>query len=122
VDTDCDCSEDYGPCEQHGTVLAQRAGASNRTADELTYVYVLDCFAILEQDPTPVARDILERVEAAGGNSGWIDCDDDDETSDLADELRDLAWQMESTIGAWTFWDDGYRIVEPTDDCPLLDR
>jgi hypothetical protein len=40
---------------------------------------------------------------------------------DLADELRDLAWQLESTIGAWTYWDDGFVIVEPTNDCPLND-
>lgn len=116
TDIQCECSEEYGPCEQHGTVLAQREGASSRTADELTYVYVLDCFAILEQEPTPYAADVLARAEAQmdGAGGGWID------DPDLADELRDVAWQLESTIGAWTFWDDGYRIVEPTEDCPLV--
>lgn len=115
----CECSEEYGPCEQHGNVLAQREGASSRTADELVYVYVLDCFAILEQEPTPVAADILRRVEEDWENQDdtygvlWI------QDEELEDELRDLAHQMESTIGAWTYWEDGFVIVEPTEDCPL---
>jgi hypothetical protein len=120
-DDGCECSEEYGPCEQHGTVLAQYDGASTRTADELTYIYVEECFAILDQQPTPVAADILRRVDedwAAQQDTYGVNWISD---PDLADELRDLAWQLESTIGAWTYWDDGFVIVEPTNDCPLND-
>lgn len=116
----CECSDEYGPCEDHGTVLAQYEGASTRTADELTYIYVLECFTILGQDLTPVAQEIMDAVAAAGGDSGWIDTGNQDADAELSDALRDLAWQMESTIGAWTFWDDGFRIVEPSEDCPLV--
>lgn len=117
---ECECSDEYGPCEDHRVLLAQYEGSSLRTADELTYIYVLECFAILGQELTPVAADVLRRVELAGGHEGWIDTGDQDSDAILSEELRDLAWEMESTIGAWTIWDDGFRIVEPTEDCPLV--
>lgn len=114
---ECDCSEEYGPCENHGTVLAQRDGAALHTADELCIVFLDDAQGIDPQCLSPYGKDVLARAEAdmQAHESSWI------EDPDLADELRDVVSQVESYIGpdVQTYWEDGYRIVRPAADCPL---
>lgn len=113
IGTECDCSEEYGPCEAHSEVLAQRVGSSNRSADELLAVYLDDALAINPDAFTPDDLDVKARVDAALAANGpfdsWLDNDV------LADELLDVAHQVESYLGdAVTYWDDGYVIVRIT--------
>lgn len=114
----CECSDEFGPCESHGTVLAQRAGASSRSADELVNVFLHDALDIQPDVLSPYGVDVLARMDAALAEldpfTSWI------EDVDLADEAREVAWQVESALDAWTIWDDGYIIVRPSTDCPLV--
>lgn len=74
---ECECSEEYGPCEDHSEVLAQREGASTRTADELLAVFIGDAEDIIgrpitEHDASAVAAEYWDATDNAGG---WIDHD-----------------------------------------------
>jgi hypothetical protein len=112
---ECECSDEYGPCEAHGTVLAQRVGASSRSADELTRVYLEDARDIDGAILSPYGVGVLARVsDPAAWEGSWL------ADPALADELRDVAWQVEAALDAWTVWDDGYVIVRPSTDCPLV--
>jgi len=120
----CECSEDYGPCEDHCTVLAQREGASCRTADELAFVFLCDAEDILRSnsggapDADRVRAMLNEYSDAEWSRPdvcGWL------EDADVAQALHDDVNMVESWLSAWTLWDDGYSIVVPTGDCPLLD-
>lgn len=116
----CECSEEYGPCEDHGEVLVQRAGAAVRTADDLTLVLIGDligCGAEL----SAYGRLELERLERVAEKcrdrvSGCMWFDDPDD----AESACDLAWQLENYVADLVvLHDDGYVIVRPSDDCPL---
>lgn len=112
----CECSDEYGPCEAHGTVLAQRVGSSNRSADELVLVFLDDALGIDPECLSPYGRSIKDEAEAPDAWEGsWL------RDPGLADALRDVSAQVESYIAPWVIWDDGYTIVEPSADCPLLD-
>lgn len=39
---ECECTEDYGPCDRHSETIVSREGASTRTADELVAVFLSD--------------------------------------------------------------------------------
>lgn len=110
----CDCTDEYGPCEDHGTVLAQREGASLRSADELAVVYLDDALGIDPDCLSPYGRQVKADAEA-GFDGSWIG------DPDLADALRDVVSQVESHLDAWTVWNDGYVIVKPSADCPLVE-
>ena len=112
-----ECSEEYGPCEQHGDTLVQREGASLRTGDELALLYLDDMESLGQGDLSPYGADVRARAEAAleanrspRSGTAWID------DSDLVDELNDVVYQVESASDYLTYWDDGYRIVRPSDD------
>ncbi len=68
---ECDCTEDYGPCESHSVTLVSREGASTRTADELAAVFLDDVRDLYtdagREAPTGdhylVARDYWQAVE-----------------------------------------------------------
>jgi hypothetical protein len=48
---DCEeCSEDYGPCEDHCEVVIVREGASSRTADDLAATFVEDVATMYEDE------------------------------------------------------------------------
>lgn len=121
TDWACECSEDYGPCEQHSDVLAQRVGASNRSADELVLVFLDDAEGIDPDVLSPYGRDVRERAQAdlASHGGSWLD------DHELADELRSVMEQVESYLGGYddpiyVIWDDGYVIYKITGG-PLLD-
>lgn len=121
----CECSEDYGPCEAHCIVLAQREGASVRTADELAAVYIGDVLSLIAEAldneasaALSMARADAERYWAVCPNGGWVPIDDEDYS--LADALRDSVMVCETYAPGWTFWDDGFRIVRVTGG-PLID-
>lgn len=104
--TACECSEDEGPCEAHVEILAQREGASARTADALCEVFILDALDIDPQVLSPYGREVFTEVQAALADATWI------EDPDLADALRDLCNQVESHLAdLYVRWDDGYTIA-----------
>lgn len=139
----CECSEEYGPCEAHSEVLAQRDGASTRTADELLAVFIGDAEGIIgrpitEHDASAVA-DAYWR--AADNDGGWVPldgppigiggtligtgaygpairvCTDLIGMEDLAEALHDAAtYGAEGALPAdvWVRWEDGYVISRIT--------
>lgn len=119
--TACDCSEDYGPCEAHAEVLAQREGASLRTADELCAVFIGDVDALLaEAGVTPDAGMVAAVGDAeaywnACPSGGWAPIGGADDYP-LADALRDALTFAEQSLpeGVYVWWDDGYVISRVT--------
>ncbi len=119
----CDCSDEYGPCEEHCEVLVVREGASLRTADELALVRCDDCLEVGIYDAADPRRGDLTRLWAALALSrdstsacAWFDDPDD------AQEARELTDSLESDLpeDVRLYSDDGYQIVRLTADCPLL--
>ena len=119
----CECSEDFGPCETHGDTLVIREGASLHTADELTMIEIGDWLDV-GANISVWGRAELARLESALEDSrdpvsgtAWF-ADEDD-----ADSARSLAWQLENDqADVWIIREDGYVMVRPHADCPLLDR
>lgn len=108
----CGCSEEFGPCEEHGSVLVVREGASVRTADELALCFIGDAL-VLGASLSAYGRDIYEQAGAALTEPcSWI------EDPDLAQALHDLAWQVECSgempDDLMVVWDDGYVIYNVT--------
>lgn len=118
--TDCMCSDEYGPCELHCTVLVQRVGSSNRSADELCLVFLSDAEDIQPGILSAKDKKLISAAEAdlaaSGPFTSWID------DVDLAQAIGDIVQETESLLDdAWVIWDDGYTIVRPSADCPLLE-
>ena len=120
MENTCDCDWDTGPCEQHGTVLVVREGASHRTADELALQLchdLVDCGAELSPWGAFNLRQADERAaQCRNPHTGTMWFDDDGTTLDA---LVTLADQLEADLGIGVYHDDGYVIVRATDDCPL---
>jgi hypothetical protein len=132
TDIKCECSEEYGPCEQHGTTVVIREGASLHTADELLLLFCEDSALILHDAgtaSTPWADDVVWRATSALSNvdeythCAWLP--DDSAGERLRDELSTLADQLNADLSTmdvphFSYWNDGYRIVMVAEDCPLL--
>ena len=129
MNTQCECSEEYGPCEEHCEVIAQRAGASSRTADDLAYVFLCDVLDIVEDGghaPTVTASGLASLRDAViywEDDSRWDDnygCrwvkEDEDSIHD------DIVWgeQVATDLGLSVYWEDGYVISRVTGG-PLVD-
>jgi hypothetical protein len=129
-ENECECSEEYGPCELHGEVLAQRDGRDG--ADHLALQCIADVMAhdngseriviaLLAGEPWQ-PNDTLSVVgwatyQEANDNltsGGW--CED----PDLSQAVSDLVWMVECNTDLYVTWDDGYTIVRVSDDCPLV--
>lgn len=118
---ECDCTEEYGPCENHCEVLAQREGASTRTADDLLLVWLMDARDIV-RETTPWLDDVIRRADemlAAEDHYGcrWLPADERGER--MRDEMTTAQWQLETSLAtmdepAHTYWDDGYVISRTT--------
>ena len=105
-------------------VLAQRAGASNRTADELASVFIDDVVCIirgLKVDGQPIHMEdqshivIPADVQAAMADAdahGW--CDNADNGQLLSDFIH-TAESWLGDFGMMVVWDDGYNIYDTTD-------
>lgn len=118
----CDCSDEYGPCEAHGVTLVQREGASTRTADDLLVTFLEDARDIDPSCLAPYGLDVLARARQNLNDNeslgvAWFS--NDEEGAALHDEVRSVVDQVESHLDAVTYWEDGYRIVRMSEDCPL---
>lgn len=122
---ECECSEEYGACEEHSEVLAQRDGSSARTADELSLVFLWDALDIIrDASPDVFTQELAQRVsikathyaEACewsgnrGKGIGWM------EDADDAEALHDDVTMVETWLPAnvHATWDDGYVIRKVT--------
>lgn len=114
--TACNCTEDYGPCEAHSEVLAQREGASLRTADQLLVTFVYDCLAIDPECLSPNGREALRLAEDALDRDpimgGWLEDGAAGSAEDVREALADLARQLEGYFAdLWITWEDGFVIA-----------
>jgi len=132
VPYDCECSEEYGPCEEHCEVLARREGASSRTADDLVYVFLTDVLAIAENRGL-ISADMRGRVNVDKLREAIDYWDNDDLWSDtmgcrwVRDDIDaeihdDIVWgeQVAAELGLSVWWEDGYVISRVTGG-PLVD-
>lgn len=130
-ETVCECSEEYGPCEDHAEVLAQREGASTRTADDLVYVFLTDVLAIAEDpdiwqgydaDMSHQRDKLAAMVEFWGDdalwedNMGvrWLDVNRDETLPEPLQDHVQLAEHMLADLGLSVWWEDGYVISRVT--------
>lgn len=112
---ECKCSEEYGPCEEHGETIVQREGASTYTPTEL--------LALFADDSTTIGTELSPWGLALIREARTMT---DEHRAGLLDDLATLANQVEcdlATLDApcFTYWDDGYRIVRVLEGCPLVD-
>jgi hypothetical protein len=129
TDWDCECSEDYGACEDHRDVLAQREGASSRTADDLMYVFLTDVLTCAEgSDIRQGAETNLIPLRRAlyywGSEKRWNDNHGcrwvkETEPNNIHDEMS-VGESVLADLGLSVDWDDGYVISRTHPDCPLL--
>jgi hypothetical protein len=108
----CECSDEYGPCEQHGTVLVSREGAALRNPDEQVMQLIEDLLDV-GAELSVAGREEYERL-SENFHAGTF-------TSDDFGGADWLATQLESTVDHWVIYDDGYVIVSANHDCPLLE-
>lgn len=115
----CECSEEFGPCENHSELKISREGASLRTADDLALVFLQDCLE-LGVETTPWGKEVIAKAEAAltaNESMGVRWLPDTDEGSGIRDDMATLEWQLESELselGFSVYREDGYRIVKIT--------
>lgn len=125
----CDCSEDWGPCEDHMDVIAQREGASTRTADDLVYVFLTDVLAAAEDPEIRQGAEVnlrglrtsltyWEKETRWTDNYGcrWVS---EEEPSEIHDEIP-LGEGILAALGLSVNWEDGYVIYRLTGG-PLAD-
>ena len=68
---ECECTDEYGPCEAHSETIIVREGASTRTADDLVATFLEDVAGMWEDvhgtapvgDAYVLARDFRQAVE-----------------------------------------------------------
>lgn len=130
----CECSEEYGPCEDHVEVFVQREGSSTRTADDLVYVFLTDVLAIAEGweedkrgdnrgDTTPDLAKLRDAVDYWSDDDRWDDQMGCRWVKDRDDSIHDdMVWgeQVAADLGLSVWWEDGYVISRVTGG-PLLE-
>lgn len=117
----CACSEDYGPCEDHAEVLAQREGARTRTADELAAVFISDAADLTRNGQEPGHDDsdayaTMLRYWQECPAGGWWDGENKSGYT-YSEELHDASATAEgwlADIDAMVWQEDGYVIFRIT--------
>lgn len=128
LDGDCGCDPDEMlPCEQHMTVVAQREGASQRTADELASVFIHDAVGAGVVLSPWGRRFHAEYDEALEGSRLWGVSWLPENSEGLADDMTTLISQVETDLFTmddpiYVHWDDGYVMFRLTADCPLREE
>lgn len=117
----CECSDEYGPCEQHSTMLVSREGASLHTADELALIRASDCedcgAAMTDSDSALYRRltdQLAEDTDPRSGCGWFADPSDQEAAFELADRM-----EAGLPVSVRLYADDGYVIVRLSDECPL---
>lgn len=117
----CDCSEEYGPCEVHGEVLAQGGGAAFGTADEQLVAEMRALVDVGAELSVAGSEEFdrlvweLEQSRDPVSGTAWFSDPDDHGAADW------LVCQLESTIDHHVYRDDGFTIVRLLPGCPLLE-
>lgn len=111
-----ECSEDYGPCESHCEVLAQRDGAHSRTADELALCFISDARAL----GACMSRTGELDLESLVWEGSWLAEGHSDVLYELSNQIEQDLYSVDG--GPFSIvWDDGYIISRITGG-PLLDH
>ena len=111
----CECSDEYGPCEQHGDALVVREGASVRTADESALQLIDDLADLGYKSTDEYSLTFIEMIRPYLEKYHWLD------DPDWSDTLYEIAFAVESNANdVWVISNDGYVIWKLHDDCPLL--
>lgn len=104
ADDSAECYEE-NPHTPSEWIVAQRAGSSNRTSDELAAVFVIDTAEIIGEES--LNADQKEDYAFAGTIDGW--CEDPDDSQALSDMIG--TWESYlGDAGYSVVWDDGYWI------------
>jgi hypothetical protein len=115
----CECSDEYGPCEQHGTILVSRDGAALRNPDEQVMQLIgdlLDVGAELSSWGHAEYLRLRDSLMPDEMDNNHFTYPEDYGCADW------LATQLEGTIDAYVILQpDGYVIVDAHHDCPLLE-
>ena len=116
VNSECECTDDGGPCETHGETLVIREGASTRTGDALAATFVDDVTDILREEGDGIRPYDAAMWEAEGVAAAyWSACPNGEWADDpeLADALGDAVRAAESALprGVRVDWNDGYVIT-----------
>ena len=121
MDWECECSEDYGPCEDHSEFLGNREGASCRTADELARVFIDDAVALGVVLTADDEADLVV-IDREFEKGSWLYGDEDGYPNNQ--RLYDLKESVESRLyevveGISIVWEDGYVMSKMLPGCPL---
>lgn len=111
-----DCTEEFGPCENHCEVLIVREGASLRTADELTVQFIDDAVS-LGAELSPWGKTVLQRAKkllADNESMGVAWLPEGPDGDEVRDDLDTLTWQVEANLEPMVYREDGYRIIKIT--------
>lgn len=127
--TDCDCSEEYGPCESHCIQVIARDGASSRTADDVAYRLVMDAVDLGARLSKEDESFLAGLVWSDDVGTGWVE--EDEPNMNNTEGLYELADKYESEIYSLPYkgrdaqWhvarEDGYQIMVITGG-PLFDH
>jgi hypothetical protein len=116
----CECDQEYGPCEQHSTVLVSRDGAAVRNCDEHIMCLIDDLIGVGAE------LSAAGRVEHKQLTDSLVPDEWHGFRFTDVEDYEAAVWlseQLESTLGEnmCVFHDDGFVIVQLHDDCPLLE-
>lgn len=125
MNTECECSEEHGPCEDHMEVYAQYEGSSTRTADELTDVFIQEAIAagVVLSETDAKDHERLSAMLDGTMDNRWLPTTEDAAFSE-SDTLREIMQNAESglyELGYSVTWDDGFWIYKILPGCPLLE-
>lgn len=112
----CECSEEFGPCEQHCEVLVSREGASLRTGDELAVQFIDDAVS-LGVELSPWGKSVLQRAKkllADNESMGAAWLPEGTDGDEVRDDMQTLEWQVKAELEPAVYREDGYRIVKIT--------
>lgn len=111
------CGGDHD--EDAHEVVAQREGASTRTADDLAHVFMLDVIGIVggkEHKPLCLIAGewgvLLEQRRDPHTGSAWLDPEQGD--GEIHDDIALFEGAL-SDAGHFVVWDDGFVIYGPAD-------
>ena len=121
--SECECSEEYGPCEDHAETLVVREGASCRTADEVQLQLCTDLADLITGEGRALPEGVAATLELWWEQCedrrhmgvSWFTDNDDDNAVVSFDELIDMSDKLSGELPDLQIWqEDGYRITRLT--------